>query len=134
MLNVDGITVSKDPKCDELIIHSKEDFDCRYRCGPNKTNIERVLSNILKTSNVPVKVFEVPEKKLSNYVTSKKDAQKGKYKRPSPVHIVNYLVSDQFQFAAIPGAVESPQYYKECVADFNTMVSTNTDYFASIAS
>jgi hypothetical protein len=25
----------------------------------------------------------VPEKKLSNYVTSKKDHEKGKYKRPS---------------------------------------------------
>jgi len=45
-------------------------------------NIKRVLSNLLKCSNIDVKVFEVPEKKLSNYVTSKKDHEKGKYKRP----------------------------------------------------
>lgn len=134
VLNIDGITASKDIKCDELIIHSKEDYDCRYRCGPSKINIKRVLSNILKASNVDVKVFEVPEKKLSNYVTSKKDHQKGKYKRPAPAHIVNYLVSDQFQFTLIPGQTEGPQYYKECVADFNTMVSTNKEYFEAIAS
>lgn len=83
ILNIDAITVSSDPKCDELIIHSKNDIDNRYRCGLNKMNIKRVLSNLLKCRNVDVKVFEVPEKKLSNYVTSKKDHEKGKYKRPS---------------------------------------------------
>jgi hypothetical protein len=83
ILNVDAITVSKDPKCDELVIHSKNDIDNRYRCGKNIINIKRVLSNLLKCSNIDVKVFEVPEKKLSNYVTSKKDHEKGKYKRPS---------------------------------------------------
>ena len=43
ILNVDAITVSKDPKCDELVIHSKNDIDNRYRCGKNIMNIKLCL-------------------------------------------------------------------------------------------
>lgn len=50
------------------------------------------------------------------------------------MHNVNYLVSDQFTFVAIPGQVEGPQYYKECVADFNDMVNNNKQYFAAVVS
>jgi hypothetical protein len=84
VLKVDAITLSKDLKVMELVIHSKDDFDNRYRATPDhKTNLRRVLGMILKVSNKDVKVYEVPEKKLSSYVTSKSDFKKGNHKRPS---------------------------------------------------
>lgn len=84
VLKVDGVTLSKDPKVQELVIHSQDDFDNRYRCiGDHKTNLRRVLGMLLKVSNRDIKVYEVPEKKLSSYVTTKSDFKKGNHKRPS---------------------------------------------------
>ena len=76
--------VSKDPKALEIVIHQKGEYDSRYRCtGEHKNNIKRVLAMIAKVQNCEIKVFEVPEKKLSSFETSKSDSKKCKFKRPS---------------------------------------------------
>jgi hypothetical protein len=125
---IDAITMSKDAKNQELIIHSQS-YDERFRINQeNKQNIKRVLNLAQGILKLKFKVFEAPEKKLSAYVTSKKDAKAGKRKRPSDCYVVAQTLGS-FSYFLVKEAKEEPQYFTECLTDFNTMIANNPEHF-----
>ena len=94
---IDAITTSKDVKNPEILVHFSNDYDERYSAKDHRVNIKNVLFKLLTAANVHFKIFEVPEKKLSNYTTTKKDHEKKKYKRPPAVHLnASYTPSKLF--------------------------------------
>ena len=91
---IEGITVSK--LSDEFVIHcSDEDYDYHFVSSRKKMIIE-IISKFYKLINdIDFDLFEVDEKSLNEYVTTKKDKKKQKTKsnkpRRSSINIEKYL-------------------------------------------
>ena len=64
------------------------DYDERYDAGEHLRNIICLLKQLLKVNGNTFKTYEVPDKKLRKYNTTKKDAMKGKYLRPDEKWLV----------------------------------------------
>jgi hypothetical protein len=54
---IDGFTMSRDPKCDEILVHFTQDYDERYSCKQHKRNIKHVLLKILQVRKVTFKCY-----------------------------------------------------------------------------
>lgn len=119
---IDAITTSKDVKNPEVLVHFSNDYDERYNAKEHRVNIKYVLFKLLTAANVQFKIFDVPEKKLSNYATTKKDHEKKKYKRPAGVHL-NPSFTPSKLFTLIQGSTTEPMYEKECVEDLQQMMA-----------
>ena len=79
---LDGFTKSEYKNNTEIVLHFKDDYDERYRCGKHFRNIQKILIKLLTITSIHFKFYNVPDKKLSKYTTVKKDAEKGKMRRP----------------------------------------------------
>ena len=79
---IDSFTTSTKKTTKELVIHFEGDYDERYEAGEHLENIQNVIKKFMTISSFPFKTFQVPDKKLRKYNTSKKEAKKGKYCRP----------------------------------------------------
>lgn len=86
---IEAFTKSKVPATSELVIHFMGDYDERYDTGKHLRNITSILKQLLKAQGTSFKCYEVPEKKLRKYNTTKKEASKGKYCRPDSRWLVN---------------------------------------------
>ena len=91
---IDGITVSK--LCDAFVIHCKDiDYDYHFISNRKKTIIE-IISKYYKIINEKeILLFEVNEKSLNAYVTTKKEKEKrlkaSKIPRNSSIDVEQYL-------------------------------------------
>lgn len=68
-----------------------------------------------------VTIFEVPEKKLSNYTTTKKDHEKSKHKRPPAVFAISGYNATKW-YGKTSDAVAEPKYEKACIEDCKQMI------------
>ena len=79
---IESFTTSKAPTTTEIVIHFLGDYDERYEAGDHIRNIPSVLKRMMKDNGASYKCYEVPDKKLRKYNTSKREAKKGKFCRP----------------------------------------------------
>jgi hypothetical protein len=98
IFNVDGVTISQNSKCHELVIHVRGEYDYRY-VSPNyhelvAITIRRIVKlkgltcNLYKVVSQFKLMFQKPQTKLKEYTTGKKDVPQGIFRRPDPKYIV----------------------------------------------
>ena len=101
ILSVDGITLSQNSKCHELVIHVKNEYDYRYISPNYHELIALTIKRMLKSKGQKCKLYKVvsfhillliillqPQTKLKEFTTGKKDVPKGIFKRPDPKYII----------------------------------------------
>ena len=88
---IEAFTTSKKPTTTEIVIHFMGDYDERYEAGSHIKNIPCVLKRMMKDAGATYKRYEVPDKKLRKYNTSKREAEKGKFCRPDEKWLVPEL-------------------------------------------
>ena len=79
---IDAFTVSKDPLNKELVIHVNNSYDDRMNCLEHKNNIWKVLVQLKMANKSDFLQYNVPQKKLRAFATTKNQAKNGKYIRP----------------------------------------------------
>ena len=92
-----------DPTVFEIIVHVKDSFDERMCCvtKENKHNLVGVIESLLTTKGYSYNYFVAEDTKLKKWVTSKPDAEKKKFKRPSEDMLVGNHKPGNFRFASI---------------------------------
>lgn len=95
---IDAVTTSKKAGINEMVLHFMGDYDERYECGDHRRNVVCLIVKLLKTFGNTIKRYEVPDKKLRKYNTTKKEANKGKFIRPDEKWLVPDDEKPQFKF------------------------------------
>lgn len=82
--DIDGVTISTDPKCFEFVVHVEVEYDYRFLTNQKKRdNIIFVLKHCYyKMHSRNLSVFGVSYAHLKDFTTSKKDALKKISKKP----------------------------------------------------
>ena len=88
---IESFTTSKKPTTTEIVIHFIGDYDERYEASKHIRNIPCVLKKLLKMQGIQFKCYEVPDKKLRKYNTTKSEVKKGKFCRPDEKWLVEEL-------------------------------------------
>ena len=73
---IEAITTSKVASTTEVVFHFTGDYDERYDAGKHYSSLIFVVKSILTALGNQYKVYDVPEKKLRKYNTSKREARK----------------------------------------------------------
>ena len=66
----------------EVVFHFTGDYDERYDAGQHQEPLIYIVSSILRALGNEYKVYQVPDKKLRKYNTTKNEAKKLKFCRP----------------------------------------------------
>ena len=98
---IESFTTSTKATTKELVVHFMGDYDERYEAGEHLENIQNVIKKFMTISTFPFKSFEVPDKKLRKYNTSKKEAAKGKFCRPDEKWLVPDFDLPNFKYSLV---------------------------------